>query len=428
MPGLGLDRSLSVQKRLISCVGDDNLSALVARAADPGRSRRRARREYGGRPGSRSAVESPARDHTFLSYLGVNARSDPTTIPDEALDCVDLLLCDYFVGTDPAQLDGATAARYRPRQGRPYFLRHQLGPDGFPGQTGAEVYELLPFVDVFLPNEVEACALADGAGDATRAARALRSVSRGWVVVKLGPSGCWRSGRRDRARRPSGGGQRRRHNRGRRRVQRRSGACARPPSGLARCARERDPVRDHHRLPAVQQRFRSGGGFRLPARPDAARRFASCSLAVAVEADLKYATISHASEVAGQPAAHDAVARMLARCRETTLTVVAAPKRLQPPARATAEPRGRWPPSTVAARCAECELVLAGEAGVSRSARVRAAQRAKAPRPAPNVSRFPAYDQHCAAHATSRRAPVHVQRVLTTVSTSPSTETPASPP
>ena len=92
--------------------------------------------------------------------------------------------------TDPARRDGATAARYRPRQGRPYFLRHQLGPDGFPSQTRAEVYELLPFVDVFLPNEVEACALADGAGDATRAARALQSVSRGWVVVKLGPSGC----------------------------------------------------------------------------------------------------------------------------------------------------------------------------------------------------------------------------------------------
>ena len=50
--------------------------------------------------------------------------------------------------------------------------------------------ELLPSVDVFLPNEVEACALADRPGDAAQAARALQVVSGGWVVVKLGPRGC----------------------------------------------------------------------------------------------------------------------------------------------------------------------------------------------------------------------------------------------
>jgi sugar/nucleoside kinase (ribokinase family) len=49
---------------------------------------------------------------------------------------------------------------------------------------------LLPSVDVFLPNEVEACALADGTGDAAAAARVLQSQSGGWVVVKLGPRGC----------------------------------------------------------------------------------------------------------------------------------------------------------------------------------------------------------------------------------------------
>ena len=91
---------------------------------------------------------------------------------------------------DPARRDGTTAARYRPRQGARTFFDTSWDPDGFSSQTRAEVYELLPSVDVFLPNEVEACALADGAGDATRAARALQSVSGGWVVVKLGPSGC----------------------------------------------------------------------------------------------------------------------------------------------------------------------------------------------------------------------------------------------
>jgi sugar/nucleoside kinase (ribokinase family) len=52
------------------------------------------------------------------------------------------------------------------------------------------VRDLLPSVDVFLPNAVEACALADRAGDVAEAARALQAASGGWVVVKRGSSGC----------------------------------------------------------------------------------------------------------------------------------------------------------------------------------------------------------------------------------------------
>jgi sugar/nucleoside kinase (ribokinase family) len=49
---------------------------------------------------------------------------------------------------------------------------------------------LLPWVDVFLPNEAEACAIADvEAGDGLVAARKLQAVSAGWVVVKLGARG-----------------------------------------------------------------------------------------------------------------------------------------------------------------------------------------------------------------------------------------------
>ena len=44
---------------------------------------------------------------------------------------------------------------------------------------------------MFLPNEAEACALADLDPDAALyAARALQATSGGWVVVKLGPRGC----------------------------------------------------------------------------------------------------------------------------------------------------------------------------------------------------------------------------------------------
>jgi sugar/nucleoside kinase (ribokinase family) len=111
-------------------------------------------------------------------------------IPEDALTCGNLLLCDYFVA--PA-LRGEGARRLldtaRSRGARTFFDT-TWDPDGFPTRTQAEVRRLLPSVDVFLPNEVEACALADGAGDAAHAARALQGASGGWVVVKLGPRGC----------------------------------------------------------------------------------------------------------------------------------------------------------------------------------------------------------------------------------------------
>jgi sugar/nucleoside kinase (ribokinase family) len=140
------------------------------------------------------ALESPARDRTFLTSLGVNARWEPDMIPDDALTCDNLLLCDYFVA--PA-LRGDAARRLldtaRARGARTFFDT-TWDPDGFSTQTRAEVHKLLPAVDVFLPNEVEACALADRTGDAATAARALQLVSGGWVVVKLGSSGCFAVG------------------------------------------------------------------------------------------------------------------------------------------------------------------------------------------------------------------------------------------
>jgi sugar/nucleoside kinase (ribokinase family) len=180
--------------RLIGCIGDDQLGAwmrdelTLASLADelvvvPG-----------GTSGLTVALESPARDRSFLTYLGVNARWEPAMIPDDALTSDNLLLCDYFVAP---RLRGEAARRLlntaRTRGARTFFDT-TWDPDGFPGHTRAEVRELLPSVDVFLPNEVEACALADEAGDAVDAARALQAASGGWVVVKRGASGCFAVG------------------------------------------------------------------------------------------------------------------------------------------------------------------------------------------------------------------------------------------
>ncbi len=183
-----------MEARLIGCIGDDQLGGWMREQLAPAGLADELVVLAGETSGLTVALESPARDRTFLTYLGVNARWEPAMIPDDALTCENLLLCDYFVAPslrgDAARglLDTARA-----RGGRTFFDT-TWDPDGFPGKTRAEVGQLLPSVDVFLPNEVEACALADRNGDAADAARVLQAQSGGWVVVKLGPRGCFAVG------------------------------------------------------------------------------------------------------------------------------------------------------------------------------------------------------------------------------------------
>lgn len=179
-----------MQVRLIGCIGEDQLGGWMREELAPAGLADELVAVAGETTGLTVALESTARDRTFLTYLGVNASWEPDTIPDDALTCENLLLCDYFVMPrlrgDAARglLD---AARTR---GARTFFDTTWDPDGFSRQTREEVRRLLPSVDIFLPNEVEACALADRGADAAQAARDLQDVSGGWVVVKLGPAGC----------------------------------------------------------------------------------------------------------------------------------------------------------------------------------------------------------------------------------------------
>jgi sugar/nucleoside kinase (ribokinase family) len=180
--------------RLIGCIGEDQLGGWMREQLTLAGLADELVVVTGEPSGLTVVLESPERDRTFLTYLGVNGRWEPAMIPDDALTCGNLLLCDYFVAP---RLRGEASRRLldtaRARGARTFFDT-TWDPDGFPGETRAEVRELLPSVDVFLPNEVEACALADRAGDAVEAGRALQAVSGGWVVVKRGPSGCFAVG------------------------------------------------------------------------------------------------------------------------------------------------------------------------------------------------------------------------------------------
>ena len=180
--------------RLIGCIGDDQLGGWMREQLAPAGLADELVVVAGETTGLTVALESDARDRTFLTYLGVNARWQPSTIPDDALTCENLLLCDYFVAPTLRGEAGRRLLDTAHARGGRTFFDTATDPDGFRPRTRAEVGELLPSVDVFLPNEVEACALADRAGDATYAARVLQAVSGGWVVVKLGPSGCFAVG------------------------------------------------------------------------------------------------------------------------------------------------------------------------------------------------------------------------------------------
>jgi argininosuccinate lyase len=176
--------------RLIGCIGEDQLGTWMREQLAPAGLADGLVEVAGEASGLTVALQSPSRDRTFLTYLGVNALWDAGMIPDDVLSCDNLLLCDYFL---MPQLRGEAAKRLletaRARGARTFFDT-TWDPEGFSSQAQAEVRSLLPSVDVFLPNELEALALGDGTEDAAEAARALQTVSGGWVIVKLGPGGC----------------------------------------------------------------------------------------------------------------------------------------------------------------------------------------------------------------------------------------------
>jgi sugar/nucleoside kinase (ribokinase family) len=135
------------------------------------------------------AAEAPHRERAFLTYLGVYNSADESIVPPESLAADHVLLCDYFCAPplrgEPTRRLLASAREH----GAATYFDTAWDPEGFSPATRDELHSILPLVDVFLPNEAEACALA-GVDSVAKAGRALQKRSGGWVVVKLGADGC----------------------------------------------------------------------------------------------------------------------------------------------------------------------------------------------------------------------------------------------
>jgi len=184
---------LGTPVRLLGCIGDDQLGRWLAEQLAPFDLAGDLTVLHSDATGLTVACEAPERDRTFITYLGVNTAWDE--LPADAASCESLLLCDYFCLPG---LQGEPARRLLARareEGARTFFDTAWDAGGWQPETRRQVLELLPHVDVFLPNEAEARALT---GERRRAvehlARSLQKVSGGWVVIKLGPRGCLAAG------------------------------------------------------------------------------------------------------------------------------------------------------------------------------------------------------------------------------------------
>jgi sugar/nucleoside kinase (ribokinase family) len=180
--------------RLMGCVGDDHLGEWMTEELGELDLGADLHVVPAGATGLTVALEAPERDRTFLTYLGVNAEWELSMIPADAVASDNLLVCDYFLA--PALRGAPTRellAGARHHEARTFFDT-AWDPGDWPEPTRREVLELLPHVDVFLPNEAEARAASGESDSHERAARALQAVSGGWVVVKLGSRGCFAAG------------------------------------------------------------------------------------------------------------------------------------------------------------------------------------------------------------------------------------------
>lgn len=185
--------ALGVPHRLVGAVGDDDAGRWVHSDLE-----RRGLAEdllvvTGGATGISIALEAPERERAFLTAHGVLTDYTLADVPDDA-HVADLLLLTGYFSLPGLRREGTRELLTRARSvGASTWFDTGWDPQDWRGDAVREVLDLLPLVDVFLPNEQEALALT-GEPTADRALGALAELCPGWVVVKRGPAGLLASG------------------------------------------------------------------------------------------------------------------------------------------------------------------------------------------------------------------------------------------
>lgn len=185
--------ALGVEHRLFGAVGDDQAGRWVAEelrklglGADldvvPGE-----------KTGISIALEAPGRERAFITAHGVLTHYGVDSLPPDAAAVDFVLLTGYF--SMPAFRGQGAHDLLRRARDAGAFVALDTGwdPEDWSGSGAAEVLDLLPRLDLFLPNEPEALALT-GARGADQALDILARRCSGWVVVKLGERGVFARG------------------------------------------------------------------------------------------------------------------------------------------------------------------------------------------------------------------------------------------
>jgi len=179
--------ALGCRHRLFGLLGDDFAGQLVHEHLAQLSLADDVRVVPGAATGVSIAVEAPGRERAFWTAHGVLERQTIGALGDDCLQADLLLMTGYF--TVPGFRDEPAAMLDRARDAGAFVL-FDTGWDteDWTGRAREEVLSLLPLVDVFMPNEPEALALAQD-DDPVAAARTLHAHCRGWIAVKLGHRG-----------------------------------------------------------------------------------------------------------------------------------------------------------------------------------------------------------------------------------------------
>ena len=130
-----------------------------------------------------SVILSTASDRAILTHVGSMDRLRADQVTNELLACSrHIHVASYFLQT---ALQPGLPDLFR--RAHALGLTTSLDPNWDPSGKWSGFDELLPHVDVFLPNENEALALTGSANEEQALARLAEKCP--WVAIKLGPRG-----------------------------------------------------------------------------------------------------------------------------------------------------------------------------------------------------------------------------------------------